>query len=39
MLSIVLATPEEQVHAALWPAVRQELVERLKDRYSSYPAD
>src|SRR6202043_2196910 len=23
MLSIVLGTPEEQVHAALWPAVRQ----------------
>jgi PAS domain S-box-containing protein len=27
MLSIVLGTSEEQVHAALWPAVRQELVE------------
>jgi predicted ATPase len=33
MLSIVLGTPEEQVHAALWPAVRQELVERLEGRY------
>ena len=29
MLSIVLGTSEEQVHAALWEAVRQELVERL----------
>jgi serine/threonine protein kinase len=29
MLSIVLGRSEEQVHAALWPAVRQELVERL----------
>ncbi len=28
-LSIVLGRSEEQVHAALWPAVRQELVERL----------
>ena len=27
MLSIVLGISEEQVHAALWPAVRQELVE------------
>ena len=27
MLSIVLGTSEKQVHAALWPAVRQELVE------------
>ncbi|MEA2946406.1 MAG: hypothetical protein QOI40_1736, partial [Alphaproteobacteria bacterium] len=27
MLSIVLGTLEKQVHAALWPAVRQELVE------------
>lgn len=27
MLSIVLGIPEEQVHAALWPSVRQELVE------------
>ena len=33
MLSIVLGTPEEQVHAALWPAVRQELVERLEGSY------
>ena len=33
MLSIVLGTPEEQVHAALWPAVRQELVERLEGHY------
>jgi PAS domain S-box-containing protein len=28
-LSIVLGMSEEQVHATLWPAVRQELVERL----------
>ena len=27
MLSIVLGISEEQVHAALWPSVRQELVE------------
>src|SRR6185436_541377 len=32
-VSIVLGTPEEQVHAALWPAVRQELVERLLGAY------
>ncbi len=33
MLSIVLGTPEEQAHAALWPAIRQELVERLEGSY------
>jgi predicted ATPase len=33
MLSIVLGTSEEQVHAALWPAVRQELGERLDGSY------
>ncbi|CAB3809295.1 Adaptive-response sensory-kinase SasA [Paraburkholderia ultramafica] len=33
MLSIVLETAEEQVHASLWPAVRQELVERLETSY------
>ncbi|HZC94534.1 MAG TPA: histidine kinase, partial [Bradyrhizobium sp.] len=33
MLSIVLQMSEEQVHAALWPAVRQELVERQKGHY------
>ncbi|MFC0400355.1 trifunctional serine/threonine-protein kinase/ATP-binding protein/sensor histidine kinase [Paraburkholderia rhizosphaerae] len=32
-VSIVLETPEEQVHAALWPAVRQELIERLAGAY------
>ena len=32
-LSIVLGTSEEQVHAALWEAVRQELVERLDGAY------
>jgi predicted ATPase len=32
-LPIVLGTSEEQVHAALWPAVRQELVERLEGSY------
>ncbi len=32
-LSIVLGTSVEQVHAALWPAVRQELVERLACAY------
>jgi PAS domain S-box-containing protein len=33
MLSIVLGVEEEQVHAALWPAVRQELVDRLAAAY------
>lgn len=33
MLSIVVGSPEEQVHAALWPAVRQELVEPVEGRY------
>jgi PAS domain S-box-containing protein len=33
MLALVLETTEERIHAALWPAVRQELVERLEGRY------
>ena len=33
LLSIVLQITEEQIHAALWPAVRQELVERLEGSY------
>ena len=33
MLSIVLGTSAEQVQAALWEAVRQELVERLDGSY------
>jgi PAS domain S-box-containing protein len=33
ILSIVLQIKEEQIHAALWPAVRQELVERLEGSY------
>jgi PAS domain S-box-containing protein len=33
MLSIVLGSSEEKVHADLWPAVRQELVERTPDAY------
>src|SRR5262249_6244779 len=32
-LSIVLGTSEEQVHAALWPAVTQQLVGRRADAY------
>ena len=32
-LSIVLGISEEQVHTLLWPAVRQELVERLAAAY------
>ncbi|WGD50329.1 AAA family ATPase [Bradyrhizobium sp. CB1650] len=32
-LSIVLATSEEEVHAALWPSLRQEFIERLPDAY------
>ena len=33
MLSIGVGAREEQVHAALWPAVRQELVQRLEGHY------
>jgi PAS domain S-box-containing protein len=33
MLEIVLGTSEEQVRAALWPAVRQELIERPEGHY------
>jgi len=32
-LSIVLGVPEEQVHPAMWPALRHELVERLDGSY------
>jgi PAS domain S-box-containing protein len=32
-LSIVLGTSEDQIHAALWPAVRQELVQHLAGAY------
>jgi PAS domain S-box-containing protein len=32
-LSTVLGIPEQQVHAALWEAIRQELVERLEGSY------
>ncbi len=32
-LSIVLGTTDERVHAALWPSVRQELLERSADAY------
>jgi predicted ATPase/transcriptional regulator with GAF, ATPase, and Fis domain len=33
MLSIVLGTSGKQAHAALWPAVHHELVERLESHY------
>jgi PAS domain S-box-containing protein len=33
MLSVVLQVTQDQLHAALWPAVRQDLVERLDGRY------
>ena len=33
MLSIVLGKSEEQVHAALWPALRQDMVERREGSY------
>jgi predicted ATPase/signal transduction histidine kinase len=33
MLSEVVGTPEAQLHATLWPAVQEELVERLKDSH------
>ncbi|SIO48529.1 PAS domain S-box-containing protein [Bradyrhizobium erythrophlei] len=32
-LAIVLGTSEEDVHAALWPSVRHELIERLAGAY------
>ena len=32
-LSIVLETSEEEVHAALWEALRQQLIERLERSY------
>jgi serine/threonine protein kinase len=32
-LSIALGTPEQQVHAALWEAVRQQLIDRLDRSY------
>ena len=32
-LSMVLGISEEQLHATLWPAVRQELVERVAGAY------
>src|SRR5439155_22459574 len=32
-LLVVFGTSEDVVHAALWPALRQELVERLADAY------
>ncbi|MBV9428123.1 MAG: AAA family ATPase [Bradyrhizobiaceae bacterium] len=33
MLSLVLGTPEEQVHATLWEARRQQLIDRLERSY------
>jgi PAS domain S-box-containing protein len=33
MLAIILQMPEEQVHAALWPAVRQDQIERRDGSY------
>ena len=33
MLSIVLGIPEEQVHAALWEALRQQLIEQIDRSY------
>jgi PAS domain S-box-containing protein len=33
MLAIVLQTTQEQIHAALWPAACQELVERVEGSY------
>src|SRR5262249_35147716 len=33
MLSIVLGTPEKQVHAALWEALRQQMIESLAHSY------
>jgi PAS domain S-box-containing protein len=33
MLSLVLGAPEQQVHAALWEALRQQLIDRLERSY------
>jgi PAS domain S-box-containing protein len=33
MLSIVLGTPEQQVHAALWEGISQQLIERIDRSY------
>ena len=33
MLAIVLQIMEDEIHAALWPAVRQELVDRVEGSY------
>ena len=33
MLAIVLQITEDEIHAALWPAVRQELVDRVEGSY------
>jgi PAS domain S-box-containing protein len=33
MLSLVLGAPEEKLHAALWEAVRQQLIDRLERSY------
>ena len=33
MLATVIQITEDQIHAALWPAVRQELVERVEGSY------
>ena len=32
-VSVILGLPKERVHAALWPAVRQELIEQLSGAY------
>ena len=34
ILSVVLGTPEEQVHAALWEALRQQLIEQIDRSYT-----
>lgn len=36
ILSMVLALSEKQVHAVLWEAIRQELVERVEDSYKFF---
>ncbi|HMK21245.1 MAG TPA: AAA family ATPase, partial [Terriglobales bacterium] len=34
ILSLVLGAPEQQVHAALWEALRQQFIERIADSYN-----
>jgi predicted ATPase/transcriptional regulator with GAF, ATPase, and Fis domain len=39
MLSLVLGTPEQQVHTTLWEALRQQLIERVDERSYKFVHD